>query len=353
MPRKKHNKSAVKTPNIPTGITMLDLACSDSILGGFLNGKIINIIGDSSAGKSFLALNCLASIIQNPMFSSMKKIYDDVEAADEFDMSHLFGDMARDNIQPPACDAANIPLHSNTIEDFELYFHVAVADAKATGNSFIYVLDSFDALTSDTELVLMESNLKARAKGNKEKASYGMQKAKFTSTFFRQVKAELKQTNSCLLIISQTREDINPLTFTTKKRTGGKALDFYSSLVIWLAVKKKLKNAKHNLQIGVHTIAKISKNKQTGKIRQAMFPIFYDYGIDDIASMIDWLLEHKFWTGTRKMINTGEDFGKLSYVNLIALIETESAEQKLRGIVQEGWSDIEEDLKISRKRKFK
>jgi len=71
---------------IPSGCTVLNLACSDDPTGAFTPGHMVNLIGDSSTGKTFLALTMLADIAHNSLFDDYRLIHDDVEEANEFDM---------------------------------------------------------------------------------------------------------------------------------------------------------------------------------------------------------------------------------------------------------------------------
>ena len=79
------------TDFIPTGSTLLNCAISDDPFGGFKIGKIANLVGDSSAGKSMLAVTCLAEVAMYSRFDQFRLIYDEPEAAMEFNMNHLFG----------------------------------------------------------------------------------------------------------------------------------------------------------------------------------------------------------------------------------------------------------------------
>jgi len=246
--------------HISSGCALLNLALSDKVEGGFGLGKMTNIIGDSSSGKSFLALSLLAECANSPRFDDYTLVYDDVEQACEFDIRKLFGSRAAQKIVPPIPDPdEDEPAYSETIQDF----HANVFRHLDRGDPFIYVLDSLDALDAEEDQKKAREILKAR------------------------------ETESALIIISQTRDDINPMSFTKKTRSGGRALKFYCTHEIWLAVASTIK--KKDLPVGVNVRVKISKNKLTGKMRQVEFPLYYSYGVDDIGASVDWMIKTKTW----------------------------------------------------------
>tara|TARA_Y100000310_G_scaffold137866_1_gene136811 strand:+ start:268 stop:1296 length:1029 start_codon:yes stop_codon:yes gene_type:complete len=329
---------------VPSGSSLLDLACSDSIKGAFPLGKVVNIIGDSSAGKTMLALSMFAEMNDRIGFDNYKFIYDDVERALEFDVQNLFGEVSR-RIEPPALDDDE-KLYSDTIQDF----FVNLKSWLNEGDPFIYVLDSFDALTSEQEEEKVDKFVKAHLKGEKSAGSYGMDKARMSSQILRMVKGLVADTDSLVVIISQTRDNIDPFSFEKKKRSGGRALKFYSSHEIWLANKAKLK--KKDRVIGNQVQAKVSKNKLTGKVRVVEFPVYYDYGVDSIGSAIDFLSKERWKAKTKNKINAPEFEFEGSRQKLIDYIEINDSETELFGILEDEWQEIEESLKLNRKRKY-
>lgn len=332
---------------IPTPSTLFNLACSDNPHGGLRSGRMINLIGDSSSGKSIFALSIFALMNQYKRFREYRFIYDDVENANSFNMQYLFGKKTADRIEAPTIDKEGDECPSNTIEDF----HCNISDAIDQGSPFVYVLDSFDALDSDQDIEKVEKMRKARKKGKKEAGSYGLSKARKSSEILRNIVSDIKKTESILIIISQTRDNINPLSFEKKSRSGGKALKFYATHEIWLAMARKLK--KKDKIIGNQVKAKISKNKITGKIREISFPIFYDYGVDDIQSCIDFLTTEKIWKKNKLTINAKHFKVKATQAKLIKHIEKNNLEKKLRKLVGKEWNKIEESLKLNRKPRFK
>ena len=333
---------------IHSGSVMLNLACSDRWNGGYGRGKMTNVVGDSSAGKTALALIHLAHCANNPDFDDYELIFDDVESALEFDIKKLCGEKAFNRIKAPAYDEEGEPVYSDTIQEW----HNRIEKLLDSGQQFIYVLDSFDALTSREELLKYDKNKKEEEAGRKTKGSYGDGKPKEMSKIGRMIKKRLKDSNSHVLVISQTRDKLDAMMFEEKKiRSGGNALRFYACHEVWLAVKEKLKEK--NRQVGALVRIRIKKNKMTGKIRQVEVPLFYDYGIDDIGSCIDFLLEEKVWRERKGEIIPdikGIPAGKRD--NIIKVIENKGLEKELFKRTEQAWLEVEDSLKLNRKPKF-
>ena len=341
------NKSKVeKTPLlVPSGSVMLNLACSNTWRGAFPVGRMANLIGDSSSGKTYLALEMLAQCCRNPRFEDYTLIYDDTEHALSMDIRALFGRKLAEKITGPEG-----PLHttdpSRTIEDF----HFNIKDALSVGPC-IYVLDSFDALSSEQDLEKIEEMMKAREAGKEIAGSYNLAKPKKASQILQDIVCDIEKTNSFLLIISQTRENLTPGSFEKKTRSGGKALKFYASHEIWLAVTGKLKksvNGKSRV-IGSELKAKVSKNKLTGTFREVGFDFRQGYGCDDISSCIDFLKGEGVIKGTSTL--SWRDYNQ-SLTKLIQTIEDNGIEPQLFKDAQEAWNEVEEKLKPTRKSKY-
>lgn len=315
---------------IPTPCIPFNLECSGHIEGAFQKGKIVNLIGDSHAGKTLFALSIFAECSLLPAFDTWRFINDDVEAACEFDTAYLFGDNCHSRIE-----GEEQGIRSNTFEDFESNIEKALVRAEKNGEPFIYILDSADALDTEAAIVKHEENMSAREKGNKEKGSYGDGKAALFSAFFKHIKQRLYDCKSLLIVISQTRDNLGfGAKFTPKVRSGGKALKFYSAHEIWLSMMKKDKKGDRTYSTDV--MAKVSKNKLTGRHGVAYFPILFDHGIDYIQSCIYFLLNENYWAGNKTSVSTKgwckiEDpkTGKVTYNKLIEYVENNNLENDL------------------------
>ena len=330
---------------VPSGSIMLNLACSDTINGAYVVGKVVNLIGDSSSGKTLLALSGLAEMVKNSKFDEYRLIYDDAENACEFGIEKLFGKKVFDRVEPAYKDSNNNWCPSDTIEAF----YANVQEILNSKKPFIYVLDSLDSIGSFEEKERAEEILDAIRKDKGISGSYRMQKARLLSEILRNIVKSIKDTKSLVLIVSQTRDDIGSR-FGAKTRSGGRALKFYSSHEIWLSVKDDLK--KGDYIIGREGKVKIAKNKLTGKLRRVGFKLYYDYGVDDIGDSIDYLITNDYWQLKKRTILV-EDFKvELTRDVLIEYIEKENKEKELFNLVQNKWNEIEEGLKLNRKSKF-
>lgn len=331
---------------LSTGSTLLDLACSDSSKGGFALGRMVNLIGDSSSGKTLLCLSLLAEACSNPRFDDYRIVFDDVEAAMSFDIKRLFGASLDSRIEAPETDDNDEPVCSDTIQQFQYHALKALDGDRPV----IYVLDSFDALSSDEEVKRVGEAMKAYDDGKESKGTYAMEKAKIGGRALAMIVRKLKKTKSIVIIISQTRDNIDPMSFQKKTRSGGKALKFYASHEIWMACGKKIKSKERT--IGVDAVVKVTKNKITGKVRDVQFPVFYDYGIDDIGSCIDFMVKEKFWDKTGLTITAAGLDIVGTRAKLIEQIEAQHLERKMKRALSKAWLQIEDSLKLNRRSRY-
>ena len=330
---------------IPSGSTLLNLACSDNPYGAYGLGKIVTLPGTSSAGKTLLMLTTFAEAHKLKRIDEYDFIYDDVEAALEFDLAYLFGKGVANRIKEPPQGC------SNTIE----HFKSNILTLAEKGKPFIYCLDSFDALSSDDELEKEMRKALAMAKSEeaakKIAGSYGTEKAKMAGQVLRMVKQELQRTNSLLIMIQQVRQNLNAGPFGQKYTTsGGEAPFFYSSHCVWLSKIEPLK--KQGRKIGSRVKADVKKNKLTGKLRDVEFDIFYDHGVDDIGSMIDFMVDEKVWAKSGNNINAIEFNISLNRTALITHIEENNLEPRLIRAVATAWKTIEDGLLLRRKPRY-
>ena len=142
---------------VSTGSTVLNLALTGRTDCGFGKGKYYRFVGDSSSGKSFLALTCLAEASINPAFDGYDFYFDDSENGVGFDFAKFFGEKMAGRVKPPRGTIEN-PTYSATIEDF----YDNVFRIHRQGRPFIYVEDSMDALESLVEEVKAEKQERAR-----------------------------------------------------------------------------------------------------------------------------------------------------------------------------------------------
>lgn len=336
---------------IPTGSTLLNLALSDRVDGGWLVGSMANIIGDSHAGKSILALTTFAESAHDKRFDDTELIYDDAELANSFNMAQLFGPKTDERLVPPALDQNDNPYNSETIEDFEQ----TIADLE---DPFIYILDSFDSITSEGDEKKDKKRMDERRKGKEGAGDYAMAKQKAAGRVLRKLGKKTKELKSWCGIVSQTRDNISGM-FEKNTRSGGRALKFYACHEVWLSVGKKIPSGiTGRPSIGVQCIINVKKNKVTGKHRKIEIPIYPSYGIDDYGSCFDFLVNEKVFKKIPKAIQydvkaLGVDFASASKKATIEACEDDPAVYvALKKLTGETWQIIEDSLKLDRKPKY-
>ena len=257
-----------KVQFISSGCTVLDCVLG----GGWALGRVCNIVGDRSTAKTALATEAVINFLRQ--FPDGAAFYRETEAA--FDKSYAssmglplnrvdFGD-------------ENEPLM--TIEAFARDLDAFIDKQTKSKTPGIYVLDSLDALSDEGEM--------SREVGE---GTYGMAKAKNLSILFRKMARKLERTNILLLVVSQVRENIGVSFGEKYKRSGGKALDFYASQVLWLAHIETLKRTinKVSRPFGVIIKAKTKKNKVAMPFRECEFPFIFNYGVEDLEASLGWL----------------------------------------------------------------
>lgn len=336
---------------LSTGSTLLDLACSGRLNGGFPKGRAVLVVGDSDSGKSFISLTCLAEAANDPRFDDYVLIHDDIEGGALMDMSDFFGTKAAGRIEPPRIDSDGMAAYSVTLEDL----YDRLDELQDAGQPFIYVVDSTDGLTTRAEQKTVKKQKQARAKGEEESGSFGDGKAKIHSARLRVVTNRLRETGSILILINQTRDNIGfGAMFDPKTRSGGRALKFYSRLEMWLSqgkpVKKTVKGKAR--QLGIVSKIKIKKNSITGRLRQVEVPILYSSGIDDVGSCIGFLVEEKHWSETKGKIKADDFEFEGTQEKLVKHIESEGLEKDLRLLVYTLWKEIEEASELKRKKRY-
>lgn len=345
------SKPYSKSDLLSTSSTLLNLALTGYAEGGFIKGKYFFFAGDSSSGKTFLALSILAEASINPSFDNYRLIHDDVEGGALMDLKRFFGEKVVRRLEPPKGTKEN-PSYSQDVDEF--YFNLD--DVFKEGEPFIYVLDSQDALDSAYSEKKFQELKKSMKKGVEAAGSYGDSKAKTHSTRLRKVCSRLRDTGSILLITNQTRDNVGGSMFSPQSiYSGGRALRFYATAQIWSTVKSRLKKTVKgkDRQIGIVSKVSVKKNRLTGKEWSADVPIYFSYGVDDTGSMVDYLLSEGHWKKKGGII-TQKDFDGISGYRdeVVKEIEQQELQSELRSITEDVWKNIEAQCVLDRKPRY-
>lgn len=330
------------------GSTRLDLASTSRLRCGLAKGTYALLVGDSSSGKTWLGRSVLAQASINSKFKKYKLIHGNAENGAWMDVGRYFG---------PALEERLEEEHPFYAEEF----YYRLDDLFKAGQPFIYLLDSENALTTKADEEQQQEEKKAHEKGGEaESGTYGTAKAKCHSTHLRGVCNRLHESGSILMIISQTRQNIGPAArFNPKTRSGGKALKFFAHLELWTSVKEDIQtklgkgsglNTDKQRKQGIIAKVKIEKNRFTGREGEVEIPIYNSFGIDDVGSMVDWLLEENHWKKeTGGYIICPEFDCRLRREALIGHIEEDDLIPELQLITAKVWKKIEEAISINRR----
>ena len=299
---------------VPSGSKLLDLVLG----GGWARGRVANIVGDKSTGKSLLCIEASANFALVEPYG--KILYRESEKAFDEDYAAALG-MPIDRV-----DFGKNPLE--TVED--VFDDLSDCIKKYKQQPTLYFCDSLDALSDEAELDRDFS-----------KGSFGAQKAKDMSKLFRMLISGLSGCDITVIFVSQVRDNIGVMFGEKHKRSGGKALDFYASQVLFLSQIEKLKKKVLNTVriTGVKIRAHCKKNKVALPYREAEFEILFGYGIDDAKACLEWLKE----------LGKENDFlrdSKYSYM-LQALRDGKHKKElllELHEVVQNNWYAIETEL---------